>query len=53
MTDDEYKDYEVELGCIVTAPSTEEARAALERSGIFAGALIGETMIEFVEVHAA
>jgi hypothetical protein len=47
----DFHDYAVTIEALVTAPSEEEAREALERSGLTAGALIGETMIENVEVE--
>jgi hypothetical protein len=52
VTDITFHDYEVEVVLMVTAPNVEEARAALNRSGIATGALVGEALIESVEVYA-
>lgn len=42
--------YAVTIEAVVTAPSVEEAQEALKRSGLVTGALIGEALIERVEV---
>jgi hypothetical protein len=44
-------DYEVEVVLIVNASSSAEVRAALARSGITEGALIGEAMVGSLTVY--
>lgn len=51
MTADVFREYVVNITASVSAPSAEEAAAALSRSGIVSGALIGETLIETTEVE--
>lgn len=48
----DFHDYTVTITALVTAPTEEEARDALERSGLTVGAVIGETMIEEVTVES-
>lgn len=47
-----YGDYECEVTVIVTAPNLDEAYAALHRSGLRVGLLVGEALIDHVEIYA-
>lgn len=49
MTDQ--REYVVNITAVVTAPSVEEAYGCLRRSGILSSTLIGETLIDTVEVE--
>lgn len=50
MPEYEYKEYEVLVSMTVTAPSRLHALEALVRSGIYSGNLIGESLIDSVDV---
>ena len=45
-----FKEYEVEVTLIVTAPHITEARESLGRSGVAVGQMIGETTIDDVRL---
>lgn len=51
MSEPRFEDHEVEVVLCVTT-TRGDVDAALERSGIVAGALIGEAMIESVAVYS-